>query len=403
LQTEIAQIDKSIRTEESTTIKRAENDLASAKTGENSLRAALEAEKKSTFESSSKAVQYSLAVQEYQSDRALYQSLEARLEEAGILASLHSSTVRVIDLADPPDVPSSPRTHFNLAIGLLSGLGFGIFVATLHSLLDTNVKTISDVETKLGLPLLGLIPKSEARQVYPQEFIDAATSDTKGRWSHLVESYRALRTSVMMSRAGGPPQIIMVTSAEAGEGKSTASSLTAITLALNGARVLLLDADLRRPTQQSRFKTAGRLGLSSCLSGSTSVEECLYAVPSLPSLHVLAAGPVPPMPAELLGSQKMTDLLAECRKKYDFVILDTPPVLTVTDASVLSSASDGVLLILRYGKSKHNTINRCIETLLRSGGQILGAVVNAVDQKSVDYSAYYGDSYNSYYEPENKL
>jgi capsular exopolysaccharide synthesis family protein len=347
------------------------------------------------------AIQYSLAKQEYEANRTLYESLEARLAEAGILASLHSSSVRVIEPADIPGGPSSPRTRVNMGLGLLAGLGFGVFVVAVLNLIDTNVKTITDVEGKLGVPMLGLLPKVERQQVIPENFIQVATSDAGGKWSHLVEAYRALRTSLMMSRAGGPPQVIMVSSAEAGEGKSAVSSLVAVTLALGGANVLLIDADLRRPTQQSRFNIANRSGLSTFLSTSIPIDDILHEIPSLPTLKVLLSGPVPPMPAELLGSNKMKELLSEFRKQFDFVIFDTPPVLTVTDAAILGSASDGVLLVLRYGKTKHNTINRSIETLLRSGSSIIGAVVNAVDQKSVDYSAYYGHTYGNYFDPES--
>lgn len=401
LKSEIAQIDKSIESEEATTIKRAENDVASAKASEKSLRSALNTEKDSTYATSSMAVQYSLAKQEYESNRTLYQSLEARLEEAGILASLHSSTVRIIEPAEPPDYPSSPRTRLNLGIGFLFGFVLGVVIASVRSVLDTNIKTISDVETKLGLPMLGLVPEVKGQLVYPNEFIDAATAVAERKWSNLVESFRVLRTSILMSQAGGPPNVIMVSSAETGEGKSAVSSLVAITLALNGARVLVIDTDLRRPTQHLRFHLANNKGLSSILSGSANVEETIYTVPSLPALRVLVSGPPPPMPAELLASQRMRDLLAEFRKEYDFIVLDTPPVLTVTDAAILGSVSDGVLLVLRYGMTKHNSVNRSIETLLRSGSQIIGAVVNAVDQKSVDYSAYYGHSYSDYFETEN--
>lgn len=394
---QIEQIDQAIKDEESAVLRRADKEVEAAAQNENALRSTLNAAQQSAFDSNSKVVAYSLSRREYEANRTLYDGLQQRLQEAGIIAGLHSSSIRLVDAADAPVDPSKPRKTFNLMAGFLAGLLFGITLALLLESLDTNIKTISDVEDVLGLPLLGVIPQVDSKQLVPQEFVANATQSSTTGWSQMAEAYRALRTALLLSRAGSPPQVILVSSSKPSEGKTSVTSLESITLALSGARVLLIDADLRRPSVHARFKIPNRIGLSSVLSGKSTIEEALYTLPSVPSLQVLPAGPVAPMPAELLGSSEMQYLLASLRQKYDFILIDTPPVLTVTDAAVLVSLSDGAILVLRYGETGKNAIARTNFTLKRAGAHILGVVINAVDYKSPDYSEYYGRSYRDYY------
>ncbi len=261
--------------------------------------------------------------------------MEQRLQEAGIIAGLHSTSIRMIDTADPPDYPSSPRKTFNLTLGFLAGLLVGIFLSFIIHILDTNIKSVADVEEKLNLPLLGVIPSVESADVMPDAFIRRATSSVEAGWSQIAESYRSLRTGLLLSRAGAPPKVLLVSSSKPAEGKTSVSTLSSITFALSGARVLLIDADLRRPTVHLRFKIPNREGLSSILTGVAKFEDVRYQHPKLPTLHVLPSGPIAPMPSELLGSPEMGAFVATLRPMYDIVIIDTPPVLTVTDALVL--------------------------------------------------------------------
>ncbi|HTZ57603.1 MAG TPA: polysaccharide biosynthesis tyrosine autokinase [Acidobacteriaceae bacterium] len=398
VRSEIAEVSESIKREQEVVIARAQEEVKAATENQDALQRRLDQEKGSAYMGNSKAVEYTLARREYEANRSLYDGLQQRLQEAGILAGLHSTNIRRIDPADPPDFPSSPRKSVNLTLGLLCGLGIGLVLSFLVEALDTNIKTIYDIEERLGLPMLGVVPQVESKLLSPETFVRDATSPVPGAWSRLAEAYRALRTTILLSRAGTPPQVILISSAKPSEGKTSVTTLESIVFALNGARVLLIDSDLRRPSVHLRFRIPNKTGLTSVLTGKVPLQEAIVTVPSVPTLHILPAGPIAPMPAELLGSLQMQRLVEGLRANYDFILIDTPPVLTVTDAAVLVSISDGVVLVLRYGQASRNVVARASEILLRSGAHLLGVVLNAVDLQSSDYAEYYGRAYNDYYQ-----
>jgi len=395
---ELAEITQSMKQEQAMVITRAEQEVNAATQNQDALRGRLEQEKNSAYMGNSKAVEYSLARREYEANRSLYDGLQQRLQEAGIIAGLHSTNIRKIDPADAPDFPSSPRKSVNLSMGLLCGLGFGLLLSFTIEALDTNIKSIYDIEERLGLPMLGVVPQVDTKLLSPETFVRDATSPLPGAWSRLAEAYRSLRTTILLARAGTPPQVILVSSAKPSEGKTSITTLEAIVFALNGAKVLLIDSDLRRPSVHLRFRIANKVGLTSVLTGKSTLQEAIVPVEAVPSLHLLPAGPIAPMPAELLGSLQMQRLVEGLRANYDFILIDTPPVLTVTDAAVLVSISDGVVLVLRYAQSSRNVVARASEILLRSGAHLLGVVLNAVDLQSSDYAEYYGRAYNDYYQ-----
>jgi capsular exopolysaccharide synthesis family protein len=398
IRSEMAEVTESMKREQGTVLARAQQEVNAATQNQNALQRRLEQEKSSAYMGNSKAVEYSLARRQYESNRSLYDGLQQRLQEAGIIAGLHSSNIRKIDPADAPDFPSSPRKSVNLTLGLLCGFGIGLALALVVEALDTNIKTIYDIEERLGLPMLGVVPQVDSKLLSPETFVRDATSPVPGAWSRLAEAYRALRTTILLSRAGTPPQVILISSAKPSEGKTSITTLESIVFALNGARVLLIDSDLRRPSVHLRFRIGNKIGLTSVLTGKSVLEEAIVPVAALPSLHILPAGPIAPMPAELLGSLEMQRLVEGLRARYDFILIDTPPVLTVTDAAVLVSVSDGVVLVLRYGQASRNVVARASEILLRSGAHLLGVVLNAVDLQSSDYAEYYGRAYNDYYQ-----
>ena len=398
IHSEMAEVTEATKREQSIVISRAQQEVNAAKQNQDALQRRLDQEKSSAYMGNSKAVEYSLARREYESNRSLYDGLQQRLQEAGIIAGLHSTNIRKIDPADAPDFPSSPVKSVNLTLGLLCGLGIGLVLSFLVEALDTNIKTIYDIEERLGLPMLGVVPQVDSKLLSPETFVRDATSALPGAWSRLAEAYRSLRTTILLSRAGTPPQVILISSAKPSEGKTSITTLESIVFALNGARVLLIDSDLRRPSVHLRFRIANKVGLTSVLTGKALLEEAIVPVSALPSLHILPAGPIAPMPAELLGSLQMQRLVEGLRSSYDFILIDTPPVLTVTDAAVLVSVSDGVVLVLRYGQATRNVVARASEILLRSGAHLLGVVLNAVDLQSSDYAEYYGRAYNDYYQ-----
>jgi succinoglycan biosynthesis transport protein ExoP len=398
IRSELAEVEQSMKIEQGTVLIRAQEEVNAAKENQAALQRRLDQEKNSAYMGNSKAVEYSLARREYEANRALYDGLQQRLQEAGIIAGLHSTNIRRIDPADAPDSPSSPLKSVNLTLGLLCGLGIGLLLSFMVEALDTNIKTIYDIEERLGLPMLGVVPQVDSKLLSPETFVRDATSPVPGAWSRLAEAYRALRTTILLSRAGRPPQVMLISSAMPSEGKTSVATLESSVFAINGARVLLIDSDLRRPSVHLRFRISNKVGLTSVLTGKTPLQDAITSIPGVPSLHILPAGPIAPMPAELLGSLQMQRLVEGLRANYDFILIDTPPVLTVTDAAVLVSISDGVVLVLRYGQASRNVVARASEILLRSGAHLLGVVLNAVDLQSSDYAEYYGRAYNDYYE-----
>src|SRR3984957_16501905 len=397
IRSELAEIQRSMKVEQGIALTKAQEEVNAAKANQDAVQGRLDQEKSSAYNGNGKAVEYPLARREYEANRTLYDGLQQRLQEAGILAGLHSTNIRRIDPADAPDFPSSPKKSVNLTLGLLCGLGIGLVLSFVVEMLDTNIKTIYDIEERLGLPMLGVVPQVDTKLLSPETFVRDATSTLPGAWSRLAEAYRSVRTTILLSRAGTPPQVILISSAKPSEGKTSISTLEAIVFALNGSRVLLIDSDLRRPSVHLRFKISNKIGLTSVLTGKSTLQEAVTSIPAVPSLHLLPAGPIAPMPAELLGSLQMQRLVEGLRANYDFILIDTPPVLTVTDAAVLVSISDGVVLVLRYGQASRNVVARASEILLRSGAHLLGVVLNAVDLQSSDYAEYYGRAYNDYY------
>jgi capsular exopolysaccharide synthesis family protein len=205
----------------------------------------------------------------------------------------------------------------------------------------------------------------------------------------MAESYRALRTSLLLSSIGAPPKIILVTSALPQEGKTTTSINTAVVLAQKGTRVLLIDADLRRPSIHKTLGMGPKAGLSNVLTGSTAVQAAITRSNVLPNLFVLPAGTPPPNPAELLASINMKDLLTELRDEYDHIVIDTPPTLSVTDAVVMSTWADAVVLVIRSGQTTKQALRRSREILLQVNARVAGVLLNAADLTSPDYYYYY--------------
>ena len=391
---------------EATQVARAQKALDAAQANEGQLRKTLNQEEQTAYQNGSKVIQFELAREEYQANRMLFDGIQERLQEAGILAGLHSTSVHVVEDADIPVLPSQPHKIINMAGGLGAGLFLGCILALLLEAMDTNLRTIEDVESSLNLPLLAVLPKVDGPEILAANFIKHAISGQNGSWSKIGEALRGLRTSILLSTAGAPPQVLMISSTRPAEGKTSIAILEAIIFALNGARVLLMDADLRRPAVHLRVKgeyidtnSSRNLGLSSVLSGKATWKEAVQVWPDLPNLHLLLAGPLPPLPSELLGSKQMENLIAELRPQYDFIFVDTPPVLTVTDASVLGRHADAAVLIVRYGEARRQVISRSVELLQRSGTNLLGVALNMVDFGAPEYSEYYGRQYYNYYGP----
>lgn len=401
LKAKIDLAEQNLASEERAQVALAKKELDAARSNENQLRAALNDEEQGAFKNGSKAIQYELALQEYQGNRTLLDGLQLRLQEAGIMAGLRSSSVHIVSNAEIPAFPSSPKMLILVGGGLGAGFIIGAILAFLLEAMDTNLRTIGEIENALQLPLLAAIPQVDSENLRPVAFHRNAAAGNTGSWSKIGEALRSLRTSILLSTPGSPPQVLMITSTRPAEGKTSVTILESIIFALNGSKVLLIDADLRRPTIHLRLygntgQTAG-LGLSSVLTGKASLSEAAQPWSELPNLHVLTSGPIPPLPSELIGSKQMAELLEEARKHYDFIFVDTPPVLAVTDSSVLAHLADATVMIVRYGDARRQVVIRSVELLERSGANLLGVAINAVDFRSAGYSEYYGKKYYEYY------
>jgi len=378
---------------------------------ENMLHDALEKQKQEANKLNESAIEYSLLKRDLDTNRQLYEGLLEKLKEAGVSAGLRSNNFRIVDVARVPTGPIEPNIPRNLSFAFMLGLTSGVGLAFLLEGLDNTVRTTEQAQMISGLPPLGMIPLGSrtAREGANSKRLVIATSKeaveliTQVRpQSQMAESYRALRTSLLLSNLGAPPKVIMVTSALPQEGKTTTSINCAVVLAQKGIRVLLIDADLRRPSIHKTLGMGPRSGLSNVLTGSATLEQAITRSTVLPNLNILPAGTPPPNPAELLASINMRDVLEQLRGQYDHIVVDTPPTLSVTDAVVLSPRADAIVLVIRSGQTTKQALRRSRDILMQVNAKVSGVLLNAVDLSSPDYYYYYEyqGKYARYYRDE---
>src|ERR1051326_738838 len=409
LANELTQVQSSIQQETKRMTGRLENQYRSSAQREQMLQAALENKKQEANKLNERAIQYSLLKRDLDTNQQLYDNLLQRMKEASVSAALKSSNIRIADMARVPTSPSSPNVPRDLMLGFLGAVVAAIVLGLLVEMLDTTVRTPGQVQVVSALPSLGIVPLGRDM---PRRLL-GGDSNGERRFelishshprSEIAESYRALRTSILLSSLGAPPRVILVTSALPQEGKTTTSVNCAIVLAQQGGRVLLVDADLRRPSVHESLGISSGAGLSTLLAGQSRAEDVIVRSPQLPSLHVLPAGPPPPQPAELLASDLMKQLLEGWRQQFDHIVLDTPPALSVTDPVALSVMADSVILVIRSGSPRREALRRTRDLLLRVNAKVTGVVVNAVDLRAPDLHHYYysgasyGQKYYKYYD-----
>jgi capsular exopolysaccharide synthesis family protein len=379
LQTEIAKAIEAIR-----------NDYQSALAEERTLAAALEAQKGAAIDLDRKSVGYTVLEREAESNRKVYETLLQREKELQVLANSRGNNVRMTDPAEKPVGPFTPAPRRDLLLAIMVGLMLSLGVVFLLDYLDDTVKTPDDITGKLKVPLLGLAPK--------------VTGGEELMLSHHVshefgEAFRSLRTSLNFSSRPEPTRCVMVTSAQPLDGKTTTATNLALALAIGGARVLLIDADMRRSGVHRMLNMENGTGLSHVLTGQTQMADAL-AVLEDPKMWVMPAGQSPPNPSELLGSDQMRSLLDEAKDgRFDWVILDSPPVLPVTDAVVLSPLVSGIVFVVGSETTRRPQAARALEILTSGGSRLLGAVLNRVDLKRnrYYYRRYYGYQNRNYY------
>ena len=408
LQAQLKEFDQTIEKEKQKILDILESDYHEAQQRETLLTKALDQQKSETNQMAGKLVEYNILKREAEANKALYEGLMTKLKETAISAGLRSSNIRVVDPAMIPSTPARPAKTRNVALAFLVGLVGGIGLALMREYLDNTVKTPDDVETLSRLPSLAVVPQFTGSNGSGKRtgLLQGFSSNGHDKRIELVaqhlpksqmsEAFRALRTSILLSQADHPPQVILVTSALPREGKTTAAANLAVTLAQLGDRTVLVDADLRKPGVGRLLNLAGGkyAGLSSYLAGVSSLDLVSVPHPAIPNLVAIPTGPLPPNPADLLSSHKLADAIAELRTKFKFIVIDSPPVMAATDAVILSVQADGVLLVVRSGETPKEAFTRTRDLLNSVKCRILGVVLNAVDSSAPDY--YYSYRYYPY-------
>lgn len=403
LQQEVGEIQSQIEKEQDRVIERIRLDYVTALNREKLAAAAVAHEKEILGGINQLLVQHNILQRDFEANEQLYQNLIQRLKEATVSAGLRSTNIHEVDAALPPERPIRPKKLLNIAVGALAGLMLGIMLAFGQEALDHSIKSAEEIEALLAIPTLGTIPMYRARPVHrAYDLLTKRNSELTGSSrevalavaerpsSVIAEAYRALRTSILLSMADHPPKTLLVTSAAAGDGKTVTSINLAMAMATRKGPVLLVDADLRKFGITRILKCGIKGGLSTVLTGGHTADEVLQQYTPLPNLWILPAGPVSPSPADLLSSETMAELLRKLGDRFEHIIIDSPPVMAVTDATILSSVVDGVVLVAQGARTSKASLLRTCRILDAAGAKILGFALNKFDYRDGYYGYYYG-------------
>jgi succinoglycan biosynthesis transport protein ExoP len=404
IQNQIDEAESTLSAERERAAKAIINDYRASVERENMLQQAFKDQQHDADLIAEKSVQYNILKRETDTNKQLYVGLLEKLKETGVSTSMKAANIRVIDPAYPPKKPDSPRIPLNLSLAMLLGLSMGIGAAFLQEHLDNSFKTAGEIERFLQLPALASVPavaastngnghslyaraRHMAGEKYPAAIVPSWNRiEGNGQNTALAEAFHELRTSVLLSTAKHPPKTLLVTSAKGGEGKTTVAANLAVSLAQLGEKVLLIDADLRRPSLHNFFGIPNTSGLVNFLTGNPDWQS-LLSHPTPIGLAVLPSGPIPPNPADLLSSEYMPGLIREAAKEYKFIVLDSPPLLNLADSRILATLVDGVILVVGGGITPRELVHRAYASAVDAGSHVLGATINFADTRS-DYYSY---------------
>jgi succinoglycan biosynthesis transport protein ExoP len=386
---------------------------------EEALRKAYDQQRAETLTQNEAAVNYRIIQQEIETNKSLLDGLLQRTKENDVIMAGTPNNIRVVDYAIAQKRAVEPKRTRIVGLAFLFSLGFGVGLAFLIEYLDDSVRSTEDVENFLHLPSVAVIPqigKAKAKRLLsPARKNALASSNGNGarqdvlltnieKHSALAEAYRHLRTSILLSTAGRPPRTLLVTSSLPSEGKTTTAVNTALSLAQTGAKVLIIDADMRRPRVHSIFNISNDRGLSALLSreaSDTEVSEA-FQVNEESGMFILTAGPSPPNPAELIGSEQMLKLIRTVTLNFTHVIIDSPPIAAFTDGVLIASMVEGVLLVVHSGKASRKVIGRARKLLQDVGARIIGVVLNNVEAAGSNSDYYYHGYYQHYHDGQGK-
>jgi polysaccharide biosynthesis transport protein len=413
LQIQMHALDLQIQEESQQIIKRAHVDLQLAVETEAEIQKAFDQQQIEAGKLNEKAVQFAVLSQEAASRKKLYEDLYTKLQEANVSAGIKATNITIVDPARSQSSPISPNQGKNVAVGLMLGVFLGVVTAFAADNLDRSVTSPLEVEEITGKPVVGVIPTFEddsrtygasvrrsGRKTLAKVPLSSAVQILSLPHSAAAEACRALRTSIMLSRPGGSPQIILVTSCIPGEGKTTVTTNLAVAFAQHNKTVIIVEADMRRPHTRHARDTGNGTGLSNVLAGALTSEEVTLHGVHVPTLDLLPAGPRPPMPSEILGSSAFDELLQQLRLRYDIILVDSPPALLVTDAVAISTKVDAVLWIAQSGVITRPQLARAAELINRHKVPVIGFVLNRMETSSSAYGYGY-EYYGSYYGEEN--
>jgi polysaccharide biosynthesis transport protein len=387
---------------------------------EKSLKIALGQAKGEAVQQNQDAIQYNILKQEVDTAKAMYTDFLQKTSQAKVEVAQQHNSMRLIQPARAPGGPVGPARFRMIMIGFFLSLVGGVSLAYFLEYVDNTIKTVEDVGRYVRLPALGVIPSiggpmpGKLRASGSGKRLAGASNGSTNRStngalqapsdslalldnrSSAAEAYRVVRTSMLLSSAGNPPKIVLVTSGQPGEGKTTTVVNTAISLAQLGSSVLIIDCDLRKPSAHKVFGLDHINGLSTYLSRDIEIDDLIHKL-QIPNLSLLPCGPIPPNPAELISSERMRNLLQTLAGRYDHILIDSPPLIHVTDPVILSSLVDGVILVVHGGKSTRAVAQRARQELASVGAKVFGVVLNNVDMRREGYDEYYYQRYYSNY------
>jgi capsular exopolysaccharide synthesis family protein len=376
------------------------------------LREAVDEQENAILDLNERSVQYNILRREFETSRELYDGLLQRMKEIGVAAGAQTNNIALIEPARIPGAPFRPNMQRSLIIGLVLGLAAGLGLALMLEFLDRTIRMIEDLERLVDRPVLGMIPlvKSRGRDGARLKKRPRVVENPEHSISHysaihtsspVSEAFRSLRTSLSFSTAQGMPRILMLTSSMGGEGKTTSAINLGTVLAQNGSRVLLIDADLRKPRVHREFNRPRTPGLTNRIANfeTTGEENGTICPTHVPGLFIMPAGHSTPNPAELLNSPRLGKVIESCRRVFDYIVIDAPPILGLADSLILSRQVDGIILVVRAGETTRENFKISIKRLGQVKAPVLGMVLNGVDLENPQY-AYYASYYYNYQDNE---